>query len=69
MTNMNGIHDEIRGRINPRNMLSCYSFQKLLSSPLLSRMLKIFYAKQLELFVDGCETLSLNSFKKRSAMF
>jgi hypothetical protein len=60
LTDQNGIHDEIRSRLNSGN--ACYqAVQNLLSSRLLSRNVKIKIYKTIILTVVlyGCETLSL----------
>jgi hypothetical protein len=60
LTNQNDIHDEIKSRLNSGN--ACYySVQNLLSSPLISKNLKIEIYKTviLPVVLYGCETWSL----------
>jgi hypothetical protein len=60
LTNQNGIHDEIKSRLNSEN--ACYySVQNLLSSRLISKNLKIKIYKTviLPIVLYGCETWSL----------
>jgi hypothetical protein len=60
LTNQNGIHDEIKSRLNSGN--TCYySVQNLLSSRLISKNLKIKIYKTVILLVVlyGCKTWSL----------
>jgi hypothetical protein len=60
LTNQNGIHDEIKSRVNLVN--ACYySVQNLLSSCLTSKNLKIKIYKSviLPVVLYGCETRSL----------
>jgi hypothetical protein len=60
LTNQNGIHDEIKSRLNSGN--ACYySLQNILSSRLISENLKTKMYKTVILTVVlfGCETLSL----------
>jgi hypothetical protein len=60
LTNQNGIHNEIKSRINSGN--ACYySVQNILSSHLISKNLKIKIYKTVTLPVVlyGCETWSL----------
>jgi hypothetical protein len=60
LTNQNDIHDEIEGKLNSGNAYY-YSVQNLLSSPLISKNLKIKIYKTviLQLALYGCETWSL----------
>jgi hypothetical protein len=60
LTNKNEIHDEIKSRLNSEN--ACYySVQNLLSSPLISKNLKIkiYRTVILSVVLYGCETWSL----------
>jgi hypothetical protein len=60
LTNQNGIHDEIKSRLNSGN--ACYhSVQNLLSSRLISKYLKIkiYRTVILPVVMYGCETWSL----------
>jgi hypothetical protein len=60
LTDQNCIHEEIKSRLNSGN--ACYhSVQSLLSSRLLSRNVKVKYAKTiiLPVVLYGCETWSL----------
>jgi hypothetical protein len=59
ITDQNGIHDEIKSRLNSRN--ACYySVQNLLSSHLISKNLKIkIYNTVILPVLYGCETWSL----------
>jgi hypothetical protein len=60
LTNQNGVRDEIKSRLNSENA-GYYSVQYLLSSPLISKNLKIKIYKTVNLPVVlyGCETWSL----------
>jgi hypothetical protein len=60
LTNQNGIHDEIRRRLNSGNACN-YSVQNLLSFRLISKNLKIKIYKTviLPVVLYGCETWSL----------
>jgi hypothetical protein len=60
VTNQNCIHKEIKNRFNLRNAC-CHSVHSLLSSPLLSKTLKIkiYQTIILSVVLYGCETWSL----------
>jgi hypothetical protein len=60
ITNQNHMHEEIKSRLNLGNAC-CHSVQSLLSSPLLSRKLKVKIYKTIILpaVLHGCETWSL----------
>jgi hypothetical protein len=60
LTNQNDIHDEIKSRLNSRNVCY-YSVQNLLSSHLISKNLKIKIHKTviLPVMLYGCKTWSL----------
>ena len=66
LTNQNSIHEEIKSRLKLGN--ACYySVQNILSSSLLSKMLKINIYRTIILPVDlyGCETWSLTLREER----
>ena len=60
VTNTNDIREEIKSRINMGNVCY-YSLEKILSSPLLSKKLKVKTYKTiiLPVVLYGCETCSL----------
>jgi hypothetical protein len=62
LTDQNYIHEEIKSRLNSGNAC-CHSVHSLLSSPLLTRNLKVKIYKTIILPADlyGCETWSLNT--------
>jgi hypothetical protein len=66
LTNQNGIHDEIKSRLNLRNVY-CHSVQNLLSSHLISKNLKIKIYKTviLPVVLYGCKTWSLTLREER----
>jgi hypothetical protein len=66
LTNQNGIHDEIKSRLNLGNAC-CYSVQNLFSSRLISKNLKIKIYKTVifSVVLYGCETWSLTLREER----
>jgi hypothetical protein len=66
LTNQNDIHDEIKSRLNSGNAC-CYSVQKILSSRIISKNLKIKIYKTviLPVVLYGCETWSLTLREER----